>query len=87
MSSITQFKELMSISPIDGRYGNLMCVMQEIFSEYALIKLRLEIEVDYFLFLTEIIPELSSISNEKKVLVNGLKQMISMKKFLHVKIY
>ena len=74
MSSITQFKELMSISPIDGRYGNLMCSMQEIFSEYALIKLRLEIEVDYFLFLTEIIPELSSISNEKKVLVNGLKQ-------------
>ena len=67
MSSITQFKELMSISPIDGRYGNLMCSMQEIFSEYALIKLRLEIEVDYFLFLTEIIPELSSISNEKSI--------------------
>ena len=31
MSSLSYFKELMSVSPIDGRYNSKMSVMQEIF--------------------------------------------------------
>ena len=74
MSSVTDFKQLMSISPIDGRYGSKMSVMQEIFSEYALIRLRLEIEVEYFLFLADFLPELSEIKPEQRVQISNLKR-------------
>lgn len=44
---------LTSISPIDGRYANATKELSEYFSEYALIKYRLKVEVEYFIFLSE----------------------------------
>jgi adenylosuccinate lyase len=44
---------LTAISPIDGRYHNQLQSLAEYFSEYALIKYRLEVEVAYFIFLSE----------------------------------
>jgi adenylosuccinate lyase len=44
---------LTAISPIDGRYRNQLQDLGEYFSEYALIKYRLEVEVAYFIFLSE----------------------------------
>ena len=41
-----------SISPIDGRYSNQTAHLSEFFSEKALIKYRLKIEVEYFIKLT-----------------------------------
>jgi adenylosuccinate lyase len=42
---------LTAISPIDGRYANSTKELSEYFSEYALIKYRLKVEVEYFIFL------------------------------------
>lgn len=44
---------LFSISPIDGRYANATKELSGYFSEYALIKYRLKVEVEYFIFLSE----------------------------------
>ena len=45
--------QLTAISPIDGRYRSQLQHLDEYFSEYALIKYRVLVEVDYFLFLGE----------------------------------
>ena len=44
---------LFSISPIDGRYANATKELSTYFSEYGLIKYRLKVEVEYFIFLSE----------------------------------
>ena len=46
--------ELHAISPIDGRYKKNTLELQEYFSEYALIKYRLLVEIKYFQFLCRI---------------------------------
>jgi adenylosuccinate lyase len=48
-----ELNALTAISPLDGRYRNQLQQLGEYFSEYALIKYRIRVEVDYFLFLTE----------------------------------
>ena len=48
-----QLQPLTSISPIDGRYRNQLQHLDEYFSEFALIKYRVKVEVDYFLFLSQ----------------------------------
>lgn len=45
------FDELTSISPIDGRYRKQNEELSTYFSEYALIKWRLFVEVEYFIHL------------------------------------
>ena len=45
------FDELTSISPIDGRYRKQTEQLSNYFSEFALIKWRVYVEVEYFLFL------------------------------------
>ncbi|MBI4945186.1 MAG: adenylosuccinate lyase [Bacteroidetes bacterium] len=50
---------LLSISPIDGRYRSQTQELTDYFSEYALIKYRLFVEVEYFIALCEIpLPQL-----------------------------
>ncbi len=44
---------LTAISPLDGRYRNQLSQLSEYFSEFALMKYRIRVEVDYFLFLAE----------------------------------
>ena len=44
---------LTAISPIDGRYRGQLNHLEVYFSEFALIKYRVMVEVDYFLFLGE----------------------------------
>ena len=42
-----------AVSPIDGRYHNQTGFLDAFFSEKALIKFRLEVEIEYFIKLTE----------------------------------
>ncbi|SDD29770.1 adenylosuccinate lyase [Mucilaginibacter pineti] len=44
---------LSAISPIDGRYRNTTAELADYFSEYALIKYRVFVEVEYFIALVE----------------------------------
>ena len=48
-----QLQPLTAISPIDGRYRDQLQHLDEYFSEFALIKYRVKVEVEYFLFLAE----------------------------------
>ncbi|MBA2422796.1 MAG: adenylosuccinate lyase [Chitinophagales bacterium] len=52
---------LTAISPIDGRYRNKVEALDAYFSEYALIRYRVYVEVEYFIALVEFgIPQLQS---------------------------
>ena len=45
--------ELSAISPIDGRYSHLVESLQDVFSEYALIKYRVFVEIEWFVHLSK----------------------------------
>lgn len=47
------YSPLLAISPADGRYHNATKELSDYFSEYALIKYRLKVEILYFIFLSE----------------------------------
>jgi adenylosuccinate lyase len=47
-----ELSALTAISPIDGRYRSQLHHLDEYFSEYALMKYRVLVEVEYFLFLS-----------------------------------
>ena len=52
---------LTAISPIDGRYRGTTEALAEYFSEYALIKYRVRVEIEYFITLCELpLPQLAS---------------------------
>ncbi|MCY7408807.1 MAG: adenylosuccinate lyase [Chitinophagales bacterium] len=56
---------LTAISPVDGRYRDKIAALDQYFSEYALIRYRVYVEVEYFIALVEDgIPQLQSF--EKK---------------------
>ena len=48
-----QLQPLTAISPIDGRYRKQLQHLDEYFSEFALIKYRVKVEIEYFIFLAE----------------------------------
>ena len=57
---------LTAISPIDGRYRNSVDQLDAYFSEYALIRYRVMVEVEYFIALCELpLPQLNDV--DKKV--------------------
>ncbi len=45
---------LKAVSPIDGRYRRQVADLSEYFSEYALIRYRVRVEIEYFISLCEI---------------------------------
>ncbi len=48
-----ELSNLTAISPIDGRYRKQSSFLDQYFSEYALIKYRVLVEVEYFFFLAD----------------------------------
>ncbi len=62
---------LLSITPIDGRYESQTKFLSSYFSEFALIKTRVEVEIEWLLLISKnkslkFIPEVSS-SQQKKI--------------------
>lgn len=56
--------ELTAISPVDGRYRSKCERLDEFFSEYALIRYRVKVEVEYFIALCELpLPALASVDH------------------------
>lgn len=52
---------LTAVSPIDGRYRNKTVALADYFSEYALIRYRVRVEIEYFIMLCELpLPQLAS---------------------------
>jgi adenylosuccinate lyase len=57
-----ELQKLTAISPIDGRYRHQVDELGDYFSEYALIRYRLNVEVEYFIALCEIpLPQLAGV--------------------------
>ena len=56
------FSTLTAISPVDGRYRNKAENLAAYFSEYALIKYRVRVEIEYFITLAESLPQLNSLA-------------------------
>ncbi len=58
------FSPLTAVSPIDGRYHGKTEILSEYFSEYALIKYRVRVEIEYFIALCELpLPQLADIDS------------------------
>ena len=68
-----QLSPLTAISPIDGRYRNKCESLDEYFSEYALIRYRIRVEVEYFIALCEQgLPQLAGVPAEA---MDGLRDI------------
>ncbi|MCD8176305.1 MAG: adenylosuccinate lyase [Tannerellaceae bacterium] len=61
------FPALTAISPVDGRYRNKTESLALYFSEYALIKYRVKVEIEYFITLAGFIPQLKGVNNSATV--------------------
>ncbi len=64
---------LSAISPIDGRYRNTTAVLTLYFSEYALIKYRVFVEIEYFIALAD--HPLPQLHNLDKNAIEKLRDM------------
>ena len=59
---MTTLNELNAISPIDGRYRNKTVSLASFFSEEALIRYRVRVEIEYFIALCELpLPQLKDV--------------------------
>ncbi len=57
---------LLAISPVDGRYASKTRDLQQYFSEFALFKYRVLVEIEYFIALCELpLPQLKNVSADK----------------------
>ena len=75
-----------SISPVDGRYASQAEALSKFFSEYALIKYRVFVEVEYFIALSEIpLPQLSSVNETDKRFLREIVVNFSTEDSLKVK--
>ena len=78
--------ELNAISPIDGRYRNKTKSLAPYFSEEALIKYRVLVEVEYFIALCELpLPQLSSVDVKKYEALRDLYKNFSTEDALWIK--
>lgn len=64
---------LSAISPIDGRYRDKVAALAPFFSEEALIKYRVQVEIEYFIALCEI--PLPQLANFDKNLLDSLRNI------------
>ncbi len=61
-----ELTNLTAISPIDGRYRKVTQELATYFSEFGLIKYRVQIEIDYFILLAQQgLPQLPKLSNSQ----------------------
>ena len=67
-----ELNALTAISPIDGRYRNQLEHLDEYFSEYALMKYRVIVEIEYLLFLAD--KKIFSIPAKAKAYLNDVME-------------
>jgi adenylosuccinate lyase len=81
-----ELNTLRAISPIDGRYYKQVSMLSDYFSEYAYIRTRVLVEIEYFIALCEIpLPELSTLKPETYNSLRSIYQNFSEKDALHIK--
>ncbi len=81
-----ELNPLTAISPIDGRYRKVTEELALYFSEYGLMKYRVQIEIEYFIALSDFnLPQLSKVSNEQKSILRKIYSDFSMTDALKIK--
>jgi len=77
---------LTAISPVDGRYRDKVVELGDYFSEFALIKYRVYVEIEYFIALTEIpLPQLSTFDPERKADLRNIYESFDLKNASQIK--
>ena len=76
---------LTAISPIDGRYFEILEPVSPYFSEFGLIRYRIRIEAEYLLALAAVLPELKDFPPEKTDEVRKIYQNFSIDEARKVK--
>jgi adenylosuccinate lyase len=77
---------LLSVSPVDGRYVDKTKALQDYFSEYALIRYRVLVEVEYFIALVELpLPQLTNVDRNTFDAMRSWYRDFSMTDAEHIK--
>jgi adenylosuccinate lyase len=70
---------LSALSPLDGRYGRQAAPLRAVFSEYAFMRARLRVEVEWLLGLSSLgLPELSALSATSAAHLQALVDQFSL---------
>lgn len=78
--------ELYAISPIDGRYKSKISILENYFSEFALFKYRVQVEIEYFIALSEIgLPQFEGFPKETLPTLTGIYRNFSAEDALAIK--
>ena len=81
-----QLTELNAVSPIDGRYRNKTKSLSAYFSEEALIKYRVLVEVEYFIAMCEYnVPQLQGVDKNLFGKLRGIYENFSTEDALWIK--
>ena len=81
-----KFSPLEAISPVDGRYRRATSSLADYFSESALIKYRVLVEVEYFISLCEMpLPQLSDVDPKTVKALRNIYKQFSVADADHVK--
>ena len=78
--------ELTAVSPVDGRYHGKTEALAGYFSEYALIRYRVKVEIEYFIALCELpLPQLSQVDKNLFPALRGIYEDFSVEDAQKVK--
>ena len=81
-----ELSKITAISPVDGRYRDASSPLENYFSEYALIRYRVRVEIEYYIALCEIpLPQLASIDSSKFEQLRDIYRNFSIEDALRVK--
>ena len=77
---------LTAVSPVDGRYRSKTEVLAPYYSEYALMKYRVRVEIEYFITLCELpLPQLAGLDHARFDELRAIYQNFSEADAAHVK--
>ena len=81
-----ELTKLTAISPVDGRYRNTVSTCAAYFSEFALIRYRVMVEIEYFIALCEIpLPQLKKFDHMHFEILRKLYTNFSIEDAQHIK--
>ena len=73
-----ELSSLTAVSPVDGRYRNLVADLDQCFSEFALIKYRVQVEIEYFIALCDLpLPQLASFRKSDYEMLRSIYRIFS----------
>ena len=85
-SSRENYSALTAVSPIDGRYRNKVSELSDYFSEYALIRYRVRVEIEYFIALCNIpLPQLKDFSKSNFPKLRKIYEELSVEQAARIK--